>query len=95
MAAKKKQEEATDKKERCPKCNAEKFSIAEDVSEKRYCQVCHHVWLPMNKAEIENSYLNEEVLKLRSENKKLKEENEKLRKALPNQNENTQEGIFS
>lgn len=86
---------ASDLKERCPRCVSEDFVSSKDVSQKRYCQKCGHVWLPLSKDAIEVGYLTEEVSKLREENSFLKDRVKALESQLHNPNENTQEGIFS
>lgn len=50
MANKKSEENI---KEVCPKCGGKEFAIAKDMTSKRFCSKCHHVWLPLTKVEIQ------------------------------------------
>lgn len=73
------------KKETCPKCGKSNFSVAEDQSNKHYCQTkgCGNVWVPgleglkrtdvvIKQLQLENQKLLEEVTKLRKENGEMK-----------------------
>lgn len=61
-------------KEGCPKCGSTKFAKSLDASEKRYCQGCGHVWLPMSKAEITLQIRDKEIAELKEQVKSLREQ---------------------
>lgn len=76
--AKKKQEDASELAERCPRCQSVKFAIDKSTGVKRYCDKCKHVWTAQNKFEIENSYLKEEVAELKAKLEEVTIEKNKL-----------------
>jgi hypothetical protein len=76
----------SDKKEHCPRCNGTLYAVAQDKSNKHYCQTkgCGNVWVPgltnLNRTDLvlkqalqEKVDLQREVDRVRAENKMLRE----------------------
>lgn len=66
--------------ERCPKCFSMEFSIETGPHQKRYCQKCKHVWIPMSQAELELTAMKQDYGKLKDAYDRLKAEYDKLAK---------------
>lgn len=64
----------------CPACRSSKFAVAKDITMRRYCSECGHIWLPRSKDQILIQGLQDTVSVLKSENASLQNELAALKK---------------